>query len=228
MKKAKKGSGRGWKALVIIGILVISAGIGLVLYNIWDGKRAERASNLIAEQLETEIDKNAAGETPDNTDSDQEMPTIEIDGKKYIGILEVPVYNLRLPVMADWSYASLKISPCRYSGSYYTNDLVICGHNYARHFSPLKNIGIGEKIRFTSVEGKVYTYMVGNRETLRPTEVSKMVENKSNSETQNEDWDLTLFTCNTGGRTRCAVRCVLQDDSQTNENASSDLSSLAG
>lgn len=138
----------------------------------------------------------------ENLESTPEMKTLDVDGSRYIGILEIPELSIRLPVMSEWSYARLKISPCRYCGSYYTNDLVICGHNYARHFSPIKNIRIGAKVNFITTTGSVYQYTVVNRETVQPTNVDKMID-------RDADWDLTLFTCNTGGRTRCAVRCEL-------------------
>ena len=41
-------------------------------------------------------------------------------------------------------------------------------------------------------------------ETVQPTQIEKMTEKTADS----ADWDLTLFTCTTGGSARCAVRCV--------------------
>ena len=41
-------------------------------------------------------------------------------------------------------------------------------------------------------------------ENLQPTQIEKMTEKTEDS----DNWDLTLFTCTTGGRARCAVRCV--------------------
>ncbi len=134
------------------------------------------------------------------------MPTVEIDGYLYIGVLEIPKSDLTLPVMYEWDYDRLKISPCRFSGSYFTNDLVICAHNYARHFSPIKWLDIGEDVYFSTVDGNVYHYTVSNRETVQPTDVKQMIDRGE------ENWDLTLFTCNTGGQTRCAVRCMLESD----------------
>ena len=36
-----------------------------------------------------------------------------------------------------------------------------------------------------------------------------MIQNTNNTKdgSVTSEWDLTLFTCNTGGQTRCAVRC---------------------
>ena len=112
--------------------------------------------------------------------------------------------------MDRWDYTRLKISPCVYSGSYKTDDLVICAHNYARHFSPVKRIDIGADVYLITVDCRVYHYQVTNRETLQPGAVENMIENTNNTtdETVTNEWDLTLFTCNTGGQTRCAVRCA--------------------
>ena len=44
-----------------------------------------------------------------------------------------------------------------------------------------------------------YRYIITTRETLFPTEVERMIDAQ-------DDWDLTLFTCLIGGRTRCTIR----------------------
>lgn len=199
MKTNKKKNAKG-TLLICVGLLLIAAALILVVYNVWDAKRAEKASADIAEKLEAVIPDQPSVQT-EYADFNKEMPTKEIDGYAYIGILNIPSLGLYLPVMASWDYERLSISPCRYTGSYYLDNMVICAHNYIKHFSPIKWIDIGEDVYFTTVEGVVYHYQVSNRETLQPTAVEEMVEQTK------EDWDLTLFTCNTGGQTRCAVRC---------------------
>ena len=104
-------------------------------------------------------------------------------------------------MLEDWSYENLKISPCRYTGSYYTDDMVLCAHNYSSHFNGLRWIDPGEEVIFTTVDGEEYHYIITHRETLFPTEVDRLI-------TAEDDWDLTLFTCYIGGRTRCVVRCT--------------------
>ena len=206
---------------MVIGLLLIAAALTLVLYNVWDAKRAEKTSAKLVKKLELvmpdETPDVPADESPDMeavrlpekeqdisgyVSSCQEMKKEEIEGYLYIGILDIPGLDLRLPVMAEWDYERLKISPCLYSGSYYSDDMVICAHNYAKHFSPVKWIDMGEDVYFTTVDGSVYHYQVSNRETVRGTAAEDMLDQTR------EDWDLTLFTCNTGGQTRCAVRCI--------------------
>ena len=213
MHKKTKGN-----LLITLGILLIAAAIGLAGYNLWDAGRAQKAAEEITGQLISEIEskvedgKTAAPYIDPNTP----MPVEVIDGYEYIGVLEIPSEGLSLPVMKEWDYTRLKISPCRFTGSYYSDDLVICAHNCMRHLGPLLQIGIGEDIYFTNVDGLSIRYIVTNRETVEPTAVEQMIENTSNSETSLLDWDLTLFTCNLGGQTRCAVRCSRAAESTEN------------
>ncbi len=222
--KPKKRSGN---ILIALGLLALAAALALVIYNVWDAKRAADASDSIVGQLDTLLPEERTlpeeppieeAPTREEEESGEEkvyppMPVVEIDGYYYIGELDIPSLGLHLPVMSEWDMDRLKISPCHYSGSYYSDDLVILAHNYARHFSPIKWIDIGAEVYFTNVEGVVYKYQVSNRVTLEPSQVSEMIQNQNNSRTEGlEDWDLTLFTCNTGGTTRCAVRCVRVDE----------------
>lgn len=203
--------------MIALGILMILGALGLAGYNLWDAERAGKEADRITEKMiegiseSLEDDKTAAPYVDPNTP----MPVKVIDGYEYIGILEIPSEGLSLPVMNEWDYTRLKISPCRFTGSYYADDLVICAHNYSRHLGALLNIGIGEDVYFTSVEGLTIHYVITNRETVEPTSVEQMIENTGNSETSLLDWDMTLFTCNIGGQTRCAVRC-----SRVEENGS--------
>ena len=105
--------------------------------------------------------------------------------------------------MSEWSYPGLKIAPGRYAGSVFTDDLVICGHNYARHFSPVKRLAVGTTVQFVDMDGREWDYTVSKVETLQPTQIEEMV-----GKADGDDWDLTLFTCTTGGSARCAVRCT--------------------
>ncbi len=205
---------RGGRVRIIIGALLVCAAVFLVIYNIRESDRAGEEASRILSALEEALEKRM--EDPENLSFPvrdplipeevvPEMPVEVIDGYRYIGVLEIPGLDLSLPVMEEWDETRLKISPCRYSGSYYTDDLVICGHNYAAHFSAIKWIDIGERVLFKAVDGAVYEYIVTNREVLQPKQVEDMIESEA-------DWDLTLFTCTTGGQTRCAVRCEFIKD----------------
>ena len=192
-------------AVIAFGIALILGAGALFGYNMWDNSRAERESARILASLEAMLPKEDRypGNYPDG-----DLTVKMVDGYDYIGVLTIPSESLKLPVMADWDYSRLTISPCRYAGSYKTDDLVLCAHNYASHFGSIQSIGIGVELKFKAMDGTVYTYRVANRETLEPTAVADMIENQNNSDKKSEDWDLTLFTCNTSGMARCALRCI--------------------
>lgn len=191
--------------LMLLGTVLIAMALSLFLYNRWESNRAGEASEQILEEMKTA----EAGEQrdallyPEEEEEIPEMTVVNIDGYDYIGYVTIPSLDRTLPVMSEWSYPGLKIAPGRYSGSVYTDDLVIAGHNYARHFSPIKWLTAGTKIDFTDMENVVWHYEVVSVETLKPMQVEEMT-----GKTAGDDWDLTLFTCNTGGATRCAVRCA--------------------
>lgn len=184
---------------------------GLVAYNFYDSWRADQASNDILDKIDEmgiEEEEVEEGEVPIYEQyPDMPMPAVEIDGYRYIATLKIPSIKLKLPVMEEWDYSRLKISPCRYSGSAYTHDLVIAGHNYAAHFSPIKWMETGTVVILKDMAGNVFHYTVAGIDTIGPYDVDGMTKKK-----KDEDWDMTLFTCTTGGGSRCAVRCVLDKE----------------
>lgn len=128
-----------------------------------------------------------------------DMPTVSHDGQAYIGILEIPAIDLRIPVISEWSYKGLKIAPGRYKGSAYTRDMVICGHNYATHFGYLNRLYTGATVIFTDIDGNRFEYVVEGKETLEAYDIEGMVDS---------GWDLSLFTCTPGGQYRLTIRCT--------------------
>ena len=211
-QKRKARSGKLW---IWIGILLLAAAAALTVYNVADSARAGRQAKERADALEHWIDENTASGSYSGFRKhaeEESLPTAEIDGELYIGIIEIPEKGLRLPVYSDWNYERLRYAPCRFTGSCSGKDLVICGHNFDSQFGPLRSIEPGAEVHFTAVDGKVYHYIVETRETLMPTDVGRMIENEENSDQKAAIWDLTLFTCNLGGQTRCAVRCILSTE----------------
>ena len=193
--------------IMIIGVLALAAGLSLGGYNLWDSRRAgtqaDALLNTITLYRETEVaDRNETIEMPPELvpDTDRELQTLEIDGLQYIGTVSIPAIDVELPVQENWSLPQLKTSPCRYMGSPYRGDLIICAHNYDTHFGRLKNLQPGDQVVFTDIYGDEFHYTTMAMDTLAGTAVEEM---------ESGEWDLTLFTCTLGGRTRVTVRCNL-------------------
>ena len=187
-----------------VGIVLVNAAVFLLLFNVWRdykaGKEAMAYLEMIKDLLDQEDDD--AGLYDDLIESDDEMIAVEIDGYYYIGYLYFPSLELELPVQSSWDYKKLEISPCLYYGATTEDNFVICGHNYSSHFGTLKNLESGDDVYFTDMNGKTWHYEVKRVEILYPTAISKM---------KFSNYDLTLFTCTYGGKTRVTVRCDLVD-----------------
>ena len=153
---------------------------------------------------------------------DMTMPTVEVDGHAYVGFVDIPAINRTLPVMDTWSYPNLKIAPNRFVGTAYAHDMIICAHNYDRHFGQIKTLEEGDEVTFTDVYGDKFIYEVSEVTILQPTDVDEMKDP--------DDWDLTLFTCTIGGATRVTVRCVIKESipARWTSAAKADLSETIG
>jgi sortase A len=206
-RKGKKGF-----PLMITGILLLAGSLALTLYNLYIDKSAGEKSEAVEQQLSQQIQEKITGDSygqEDITDlplyvknPEMAMPVISIDGNDYIGVLDIPALDISLPVMSEWSYPKLKIAPCRYTGTIYMNNMVIAAHNYDSHFGRLKELQPGDSITFTDTDGNLFSYEVADMEVLEPTAIEDM---------KNSGYDLTLFTCTYGGKTRYTVRCSLID-----------------
>ena len=201
MKRKKKGT---W--LMTGGLLLIAAALFLTCFNLWDERRATNSAGEALRELEAVRPEEAEATEPGEAeipayllDPGREMPAVEVDGGRYIGVLEVPSLGLELPVMETWSYPNLRVAPCRYSGSAYQDDMIVAAHNYKTHFGQLKELRPGDEVRFTDTEGNVFRYAVAELETLGKYDVEEMTSG---------DWALTLFTCTYGGKSRVTVRCL--------------------
>lgn len=194
------------------GLILVTAAVLLLVYNLWDGHRARESEEaILAEYLQ---ENKKASESPDASDKEDEqnIPDYilnpDMDMPEYtlkslgdvacIGILEIPALDLELPVISSWSYSSLRQAPCRYSGSAYKGDLVIAAHNYQSHFGGLRTLPEGSEVFFTDAVGNRFSYYVAVTEALTPWSVDDMTSG---------EWPLTLFTCTLDSQNRVTVRC---------------------
>ena len=142
----KTDPGRIW---INTGLLLLAAALFLWAYNGQESRRAGDAAQQVITELTQSLPQQPpteAGVDPEQTeapavklpeyllDAQREMPEKTVNGRDYIGVLSIPSLNLELPVLSQWSYPNLKVAPCRYSGSLYQNDLILCGFQHPDHF----------------------------------------------------------------------------------------------
>lgn len=126
--------------------------------------------------------------------------------ERALGILELPVCELALPVLDLYSEELLKQYPCSYGAEECRVDqIIIAGHNYKSHFRCLSGMQAGDEVLLTTMDGVRHIYAVSEI-----TEISGDDREALFAGT----WDLTLFTCAGYRKNRIVVRCRLKD-SQT-------------
>ena len=200
---------------IILGICCLLSSLGFIAYNHLEEESAQNASNNMLQNVQEIISDNSfkeniSGNSTQDTsveitaDIPKEMLTTQVDGYDCIGVLSIPVLELELPVLTDWSYAKLKIAPCLYFGSYYEKDFVIAAHNYQSHFGRLSELQPKDLILFTDISGTVHYYEVVLLETLPANATEEMITS---------GFDLSLYTCTPGGASRVTVRCNTFDQS---------------
>ncbi|MCF0121459.1 MAG: sortase [Oscillospiraceae bacterium] len=206
------------RTLIIVGVLLLLAALGLTIYNIALDKIAGRQSAAVLQELMQEIDNKetvtvrsaadlakleqeksypAKKQPDDEADKGPDIP------EDYFGVIQMPTLELSLPVQPDWDYERLRVSPCRMQGSPEKQNLVILAHNYDSHFGRLKTLSAGDEITLYTMDGLRYVYRVDSVVTIAPQDIELVTGG---------DCPLTLFTCTPGGRTRVVVYCRLADD----------------
>lgn len=174
--------------LVYIGIFLICSSFVLQMYNTYQNRNA----GIIANKTYKEITKTLL-----KVNDDIDTNSITIDGNDYIGTILIPTLGLELPIMSDWDNEKMKIAPCRYYGSIYTNDLVLCSHSYDNLLGNIKDLNISDLVVITDIKKEHYIYKVEVIEVLGPDDVTEMIES---------DFDLTLYTCTKDNLNRVTVR----------------------
>ena len=204
-------------AIAALGAVLILSALLLFLHNRQEDIRAGQEAESLVQRVEAEIREKAQtvppAETTGETQPEEEvmeteppeMPVTVLNGYGYIGYLEIPAQWLKLAVMSEWDYNRLRLSPCRQCGTTYGDDLVIAAHNYDSHFGRLKNLNPGDLVTFTDMDGVVNTYSVTEIDTVSPESVDAVLHS---------GYDLVLYTCTPGGKTRVTVFCDRTDPAE--------------
>lgn len=179
--------------LISLGAVLILAALLLFLYNRSEDRRAGQEAESLLEDARSAM---AADTDPEPQEELAEEITYD-----YAGVIAIPDLSLELPVIDQWSYARLKVAPCRQSGAAADGDLVIAAHNYKSHFGYLDRLEPGASVIFTDMEGTVYRYAVEEIRQLAPEDAEDV------SSVFSSEYPLVLYTCTPGGKARVAVFC---------------------
>lgn len=206
---------------LVSGLVMLAAALCLVFYNVHEDRQGGEQAERIAKEIRGALPEppETSAETPARDDlfSRYEAEKDKVPEEKilhlpegdFLGLISIPSLGIELPVQPSWSYPGLKISPCRYKGSYLTGDMIIAAHNYRAHFGRIKDLNSGDLIYFTDGDGVRHCYEVIQTEMIAGQNIEGMEFGFADT------WDLTLFTCTLSGKSRVTVRTVeKKDDNQ--------------
>jgi sortase A len=210
---------------VLGGVICLALSVLWICHSLWEDYRAGLFCSEVLRELENATegaDEEQALEVS-STDPDyigstllgdtaysqyvpdpaQEMRTVEIEGNRYIGHLDIPILGLSLPVMDAWNNSDFKRNPCRYSGSAYQGNLTLAASSRKSQFGRLRRLSVGDPVYFTDVDGNVFTYVVAQLDREGSSDLEQLGEKGDGS-----GWDLTMYACTLGGKARIAVHCT--------------------
>ncbi len=185
------------RVLITLGVLALLAALGLTSWNVWQDHHAHRTGQRVLQALH--IPDSPAAELDLSVLEGMELPKQTVEGKEYVGRIEIPTLQVSLPVLNEWNDSNLKLAPCRYAGSVYQNNMVIAAHNYNSHFGKISSLCPADLVVFTDLSGNRFTYRVEQIKLLPATATAEMTDGT---------YPLVLFTCNFSGSERIAVCCV--------------------
>lgn len=188
---------------IFTGMLLIIFALALVFYNNFQDYSTNKQNEVILEVMEEKQEPDLSAlyrQYPD-----MPMPIVEIEGLNYVGSISAPSVGLNTPILASYDEQTMEVTPALYSGSAYQNDLLLLGHNYQSCFGKLAYLNIGDEIQFIDNHKNEFHYEVTNIFIAGEYEFDVI-------QAQEEDWDLTMFTCTWSGRERVVIRCALVKD----------------
>lgn len=185
--------------LLAVGMLLMALAVAILVFDHFAAKKyaadaRDRADKLIS--LMPEADDGLVLDKSDNT-----MPTAELDGGDYIGVIEIPMYNSKLPVLAEWDKGEVAKQPCRFSGSIYDKSLVVGGSDGIGQFDFMKLITVNDTLYFTDMEGARFTYTVSAIEKIGDASAEALSDG---------DFDLVLFARSSTAFDYTIVKCKLK------------------
>lgn len=183
--------------LLLAGLILLVCSLVLVAFWQFRSIPANRRNQLAVQQIQALLPP----QTPGITDqfSSMEMPALQIDGKNYIGLLDIPAFGVTLPVRSSWSSLQSGVCPCRFSGSVYDGSLILGGTDQEGQFDFLEQIQIGDTVAVTDMTGARFSYTVSRIQRAGDADKDVLLDQTS---------QLTLFARDSFSLEYIIVRCT--------------------
>ena len=184
--------------LLVLGILLVLISLSLMIFYQVRMHLGVQQSQRIVSELDRILPERTAG-VP-GIYLDPGMPVLQIEGVDYVAMIEIPSFDVTLPVANKWNVDQLSDAPARFFGSAYDSTLIIGGTDHPQQFRFCDAIEHGALVIVTDMTGTQFTYAVSAVDRAEHAQTQWLTEG---------DCDLTLFCHDVYSMEYIAVRCVL-------------------
>lgn len=176
------------KILIIIGVIVIIAAVGFLVYKFVFAK---------PEKPQTE--------TPVQESQDKMIETLE--GYDVLGKIIIDKINVDQYILDSAEDNALKYGVGKIYGGSLNNygNLCLIGHNYDKIFARLNELDVGDEITLVDDELLETKYKITKMFSIEPDNLECMIQPEDKIE-------LTLITCESGATTRLVIKAEEVDD----------------
>lgn len=178
------------------GLLLVLVSSVLLLGSELMAARNQTVTKKLTVQIKANIPVISEGD-PENY-SDAGMPVLQLEGKDFAGLLQVPSFGVNLPIGSSWDVAAVSQYPCRFWGSAYDNSLIVGGSGRKGQFDFCGKLDLGEKILVTDMAGARFSYEVVRIDRRNHADMECFEESEA---------DLILFVRESSSRSYIIVRC---------------------
>lgn len=185
--------------VLFIGCALILCSLGLLGFSLLHANRAVQDNAASVSQIQALLPPRSIGTM--DIYSDTEMPVLQVGGKDFIGLVDIPAFGLTLPIRSSWDAGNVSSSPCRFWGSVYDGSLIVGGADQSGQFDCLDKIQNGDVVTVTDMTGAEFSYAVDR------------IDRSSSAQAQvlmNSPAHLTLFVRDAYNLNYIIVRCVSQ------------------
>lgn len=185
------------RILQIIGYGLILGSLVAVLAGLVFQHISAEANRRVAAQIEAFLPPRVPGVKEQY--SVMEMPVLQLNGSDYVALLEVPAYDVQLPVRNNWKPASLGCGPHRFYGTVYDGSLIIGGSDQKNQFDFISHMQLGDQVMVTDMTGTQFGYRVSEIRRADSVPAELLMDGTG---------DLTLFVRGSYSMIYIVVRCV--------------------
>lgn len=144
------------KWLLGIGLALIISGLALLVASRVAGYVWQNRAERIVMQIESVMPQRTVG--AEESYRVMDMPARNLQGRDFVGLIEIPAYDVKLPLGGRWQAGKAGRYPSRLDGTVYDGSLILGGSG--SQLACLKQISHGETVRVTDMQGAVFTYTV--------------------------------------------------------------------